>query len=157
MSPRAVEQMLLTAVQFYMRDFPQLNRLLDFKEEHSKDQRSFAVDMALDWANSIPPLSSYTRGNFPFRSLLVKAAAFHLLESLVFQLERNDNTTQDPGGVILSENQLKIILTRLDRLKLQLTQEIRNSKAAAQLLSALGGSVGVGSPFGTDIVSEEEI
>jgi len=146
--PRDIMNMLRVSVRTYMRDFPELNRLLDHEEENSKEQQEFAIQMALDWINSIPPLSQYSLNRFPYLNWLIRAASLTLAESLLFQLERNDTTTQDPGGVMVSENQLKFLTQRIDRTKALLAQEIRNGKAAAQLNAALGASCGVESPFG---------
>lgn len=84
-------------VRLFMRDYPELNRLIQ-GEEHSNRIISWAILDALDDFNTTPPLiNGYQLDNFPSKSLLLRGTVISLLESLGQLMTRNQLTFSDGG------------------------------------------------------------
>jgi len=84
-------------VRLYLRDFPELNRLIS-GEESSDRMIAWAVIDALDDINNSPPLiSKYQIENFPYRSLLLRGTVLSLLESVGIFQTRNQLSFSDGG------------------------------------------------------------
>lgn len=92
----ALEQ-FVGLVRAYMRDYAELNRLIQ-GEEHSDRLIAWAVIDALDDFNTTPPMTAYQLINFPSKSLLLRATVINLLESVGLLMTRNHLSFSD-GGV----------------------------------------------------------
>lgn len=91
----ALDQMI-QIVRLYMRDYPELNRLIQ-GEEHSNRLIAWAIIDAIDDFNSTPPLTNLGLNNFPSRSLLLRGTVINLMESLGLLMTRNHLTFSDGG------------------------------------------------------------
>jgi hypothetical protein len=68
-------------LRLFLRDTPELNRLIR-KEESDDEMLQFALDMAIDdWNTTAPVINQYHIGNFPSLYLLMHAAAIQVLKS----------------------------------------------------------------------------
>lgn len=83
-------------VRAFMRDYPELNRLIK-GEEHSDRLIAWAVADALDDFNMTPPLTRYGLTNFPSKYLLLRGTVISLLESVGLLMTRNHLTFSDGG------------------------------------------------------------
>jgi hypothetical protein len=83
-------------VRNFMRDFPELNRLIA-GEEHSDRLIAWAVLDALNDINTTPPLQSFTLDSFPSSHILLRGAVISLLESVGLLQTRNHLTFSDGG------------------------------------------------------------
>ncbi len=92
----ALEQ-FIGLVRAFMRDYPELNRLIK-GEEHSDRLIAWAAIDCLDDFNSTPPMTAYQFTNFPSKSLLRQGTVINLLESVGLLMTRNHLTFSD-GGV----------------------------------------------------------
>ena len=85
----------------YLRDFPELNRLIS-GEETSDRMIAWAVIDTLDDFNTTPPfIGSYGLENFPSLSLLREGAVIKVLESVGLLQLRNQMNYSD-GGITVN-------------------------------------------------------
>lgn len=89
-------------VRTYLRDYPELNRLIA-GEESSNRQIVWAIMDALDDFNSTPPFTGFSLANFPSKSLLLRATVIGLLESIGLLQTRNQLSFSD-GGIQVGIN-----------------------------------------------------
>jgi len=90
-------QQLINTVRLYLRDYPELNRLIR-GQEHSDRMIMWAVADAIDDWNSTPPLiPRVDLQNFPSKSLLLRGIVISLLESIGLLMTRNHLTFSDGG------------------------------------------------------------
>src|SRR3954468_13276655 len=86
----------IQVIRAFMRDYPELNRLIK-GEEHSNRLISWAILDALDDFNTTPPLTSFTLRNFPSKYLLIRGSVISLLESVGLLMTRNHLAFSDGG------------------------------------------------------------
>jgi hypothetical protein len=101
--PSASQRMneIVAMIRLYLRDFPELNRLLS-GEETSDRMIAWAVIDALDDFNSSPPfIGAYGLTNFPSTSLLREGAVIRILQSVGLLQTRNQINYSD-GGISFS-------------------------------------------------------
>jgi hypothetical protein len=101
--PSASKRMneIVAMIRLYIRDFPELNRLIS-GEETSDRMIAWAVVDALDDFNSTPPfIGNYGLTNFPSLSLLREATVIRILESVGLLQTRNQMNYSD-GGIQVS-------------------------------------------------------
>lgn len=90
-------QQLINTVRLYLRDYPELNRLIR-GQEHSDRMIAWAIFDAIDDWNSTPPLIPPIQlSNIPSKSLLLRGAVISLLESVGLLMTRNHLTFSDGG------------------------------------------------------------
>lgn len=88
-------QQFIQMVRYWMRDFPELNRLVD-GEEHTDRMILWATLDAVNDFNTSPPLVTMRFEQIP-PSLLKYGVAITLLESLTFLAARNSLSYSDGG------------------------------------------------------------
>jgi hypothetical protein len=101
--PSASKRMneIVAMIRLYLRDFPELNRLIS-GEETSDRMIAWAVVDALDDFNSTPPfIGNYGLTNFPSLSMLREATVIRVLESVGLLQMRNQMNYSD-GGISVS-------------------------------------------------------
>ena len=101
--PSASKRMneMVAMIRLYLRDFPELNRLIS-GEETSDRMIAWAIIDALDDYNTTPPfIGSASLNNFPSTSLLREGAVIRILESVGLLQVRNQMNYSD-GGVSVS-------------------------------------------------------
>src|SRR4051812_25966152 len=90
-------QQLISTVRLYLRDYAELNRLIQ-GVEHSDRMILWAIADAVDDWNSTPPLIPAAQlENFPSKSLLLRGIVISLLESVGLLQTRNHLTFSDGG------------------------------------------------------------
>jgi hypothetical protein len=90
-------QQLINTVRMYLRDYPELNRLIQ-GVENSDRMIMWAIADAIDDWNSTPPLiPAASLESFPSKSLLLRGTVIALLESLGLLMTRNHLTFSDGG------------------------------------------------------------
>jgi len=101
-----------------MRDFPEMNNLLDdfeFTPEEVRTAQTLVVD---EWNDMAPSLVNYTVDNFPFRSIYVRGTIAYLLQMAAISAERNA-LSYNAGGASINdtghEGYTKLSAMLLDR------------------------------------------
>lgn len=89
-------------VRLFMRDYPELNRLIA-GEESSNRQIVWAIIDTLDDFNTAPPFTRFGLLDFPSKSLLLRGTVCALLESIGLLQTRNHLQFSD-GGITVGVN-----------------------------------------------------
>ena len=135
-----LEQMV-EQVRAYLRDYPELNRLIA-DEESSKRSIATAIIYAVEDFNLDSPLGNYVPESFPSFSLLKLGAAKYLLESLVFLQARNHVTYSDGQGVQVNESdKAPIYLNIINRLTSEWERKKEKLIVRLNIQQAMGGGV----------------
>jgi len=131
---------LITLVRAKMRDFPELNRLIEGRET-SNQEIAFAIMETIDDFNTTPPLIE-TCGltNFPSISLLIKGSVIRVLESVGLLQTRNHMVYSDGQGVQVSvSDKSPQLMSWIQIFSNTYEKQKRDLKIALNLQGALGG------------------
>jgi hypothetical protein len=139
---------LMAAVRTYIRDLPGLSKRYEGSLVFTPDDLKFALAMATDRINSIPPISSYTPETVPYRNWVIRMAALNLADTRLAYLERETVVAQDAGGILAKAEELPSLQRRLLAMTDLLIKEITSGKAAVQLQGYLTTETGIASVYG---------
>ena len=131
---------LIGMVRAKMRDYPELNRLIDGRETSDREI-AFAIVEAIDDFNNTPPLiQRFTVENFPSPSLLIRGAIVNVLESVGLLQTRNQMSYSDGQGVQVSvSDKAPILMNWIQLFVNQYEQKKFRLKQALNLRGALNG------------------
>ena len=101
-TPSITEAQFIGEVRDFMRDFPELNRLISGEESGDRMIR-FAMFLAVDEWNVMPPLTGYVFSSFPSRAMLLYLTVIHLLTSVGLLKSRNSFAYSDGGFTVQTE------------------------------------------------------
>jgi hypothetical protein len=135
----ALEQ-FKSEVRGYIRDFPELNRLI-VGEESSDRMIQYCVFLALDDYNTTPPLSSNTVADFPSRVILLQLTLVHLLTSVAILKTRNRFVYNDGGFSVQTEEQDGAYLQMAALLRSQVDPKVMRLKVALNIAGGYGASL----------------
>ena len=91
-------------LRLFLRDTPELNRLLR-KHESDDELLIFAIDMTIsDWNSTTPMMYPVTIGNFPSLYLLMQGAAVTILKSQGLYQARNELNYNAGGSSFVRSN-----------------------------------------------------
>lgn len=128
-------------VRLYMRDYPELNRLID-GEESSPRMIAWAILDTLDDFNSMPPLiGAYTITNFPSKSLLRIGTVAHLMESISILATRNFISFSDGGTSVSFTARLPHLMNLMQMFRNQWEQKVLKLKVALNISQGFGAGV----------------
>ena len=139
-APLSNEQ-FISEVRAYIRDFPELNRLIS-GEESSDRMIHYCICMALDEYNVTPPLSNNIISNFPSRTILIQLTLCHLLTSVGILKSRNRFIYSDSGFSVQTETQDDRYVRWIQLIRSQLTPMINRLKVAINISEGYGASLG---------------
>ena len=128
------------AVRFFMRDHPELNRLVR-GEESTDRQIAWAVLDALSDFNGTPPVTCYTFSYLMQRkqqSLLRRMTVIALLESVGMLQTRNHLNYSDGGTNVGVNDKTPLIMNWLNYYKSSTEQMKQRVKVAFNIESLLG-------------------
>ena len=129
----------MTHLRRYLRDFPELNRLID-GQETSDRMLAWSVIDALDDFNNTPPfIGNFTVGNFPYRSLLLRGSVITVLESVGLLQTRNQLQYSDGGITVSSSDKAPLIMQWINMLKSSYEQKKVQFKMSKNIEYALTG------------------
>ena len=132
---------LAQVVRNFMRDHPELNRLIR-GVENSNRLIFWAIDDALEDWNTTPPLiGPVTIDNFPSQRLLVRAATINLLESVGLLQTRNHLTFSDGGIQVGVSDKTPLIQSWLQYFKNDYEQKKLRLKVSMNIEAAWGSGV----------------
>jgi hypothetical protein len=127
-------------IRSFIRDYPQLNRLIA-GEESSNRQIMWAILDALDDYNTTPPFTRHTLWNFPSRSLLVRATVITLLESVGLLQTRNHLQFSDGGIQVGVSDKTPFIQSWIQLFRNVYEEKKTRIKVAYNIESAWGGGI----------------
>jgi hypothetical protein len=136
------------AVRDFIKDMPELNRLLKFNEENTDSQIDLYLNMALGFLGAVPPpVESYTDvASFPIPSLLIHAAIEQCLLSNSIHQARNE-LTYNNGGITVKVPDGNRYLNMLTAMGNMMNREIQMLQQRKVYLNIEGGWGGVNSPY----------
>jgi len=124
-------------VRMYLRDYPELNRLID-GEETSDRMIAWAVIDALDLINNTPPfIGQYTCTTFPMRSLLLRGTVISVLESVGLLQMRNQLNYSDGGISVSASDKAPMIMQWLQMLRASFDDRLNRWKVASNIAQAM--------------------
>ena len=132
-------------VRAFIRDFPELNRLIA-GEETSNRMIDYCAHLALDEFNTTPPLTSYAIGGFPSRTILLQLTVIHILLSVGILKSRNRFSYSDGGWSSDTEQQDQLYQNWIQLIRSQLNPRLQNLKVALNIEGGWGA--GLGSEYG---------
>ena len=138
-SALALEQ-FKSAVRGYIRDFPELNRLVT-GEESSDRMIQYCVFLALDEYNTTPPLTGNTVSDFPSRVILLQLTVIHLLTSVGILKSRNRFVYNDGGFSVQTEQQDATYLQWISLLRSQVEPKLTRLKVALNISGGYGAAL----------------
>lgn len=142
MSTKPLSLVQFTAeVRGYIRDFPELNRLIS-GEESSDRMIQYCVSLALDEYNTTPPLSGNTIDTFPSRAVLLQLTLCHLLTSVGILKSRNRFNYSDSGFSVQTETQDDRYVRWIQLIRSQLNPLMNRLKVAINISEGYGASLG---------------
>lgn len=127
-------------IRLFMRDQPELNRLIS-GEESSNRQIMWAVLDALDDFNTSPPFTNFSVLGFPSRSLLTRMTVCSLLESVGLLQTRNHLQFSDGGISVGINDKTPFIQAWLQLFRSRIDQKVERLKVAYNIENAWGGGV----------------
>lgn len=126
-------------VRAYLRDYPELNRLID-GEETSDRMIAWAVIDTLDDINNTPPfIGTFTCDNFPYRSLLLRGTVVTVLESVGLLQTRNQLQYSDGGISVGVSDKAPMLMQWINMLKMSYEQKLQRWKISMNITQAMNG------------------
>jgi hypothetical protein len=130
----------VNTVREYMRDYPELNRLIAGVESSNR-QIIWAILDTLDDFNSTPPFTQFNIMDFPSRSLLLRGVVCTLLESIGLLQTRNHLQFSDGGITVGINDKTPFIQSWLNLLRGKYEDGKLKLKVAYNIESAWGGGI----------------
>lgn len=131
-------RLLIEYIRRYLRDTPELNRLVRGKE-HSDRLIAMAIFDTLELVNTVTPPVPINNVPFP---ILRKGATIFLLESLGILMTRNQlNYRTGRGTGIGIQDKTPLLMNWIQMLRADFQQLTKEWKISQNLTRALGGSV----------------
>lgn len=127
-------------VRTFMRDYPELNRLIT-GVENSNRQIVWALYDAIDDFNTTPHFTNYGISNFPSSSLLLRGTVISLLESVGLLQTRNHLQFSDGGIQVGVSDKTPFIQSWLQLFKNSYEEKKTKIKVAINIENAWGGGV----------------
>lgn len=128
-------------VRSFMRDYPELNRLISGVES-SPRQIVWAIMDTLDDYNTSPPLIGRVGlSNFPSKSLLIRGVVCSLMESIGLLQTRNHLPFNDGGIQVGINDKTPFIQSWLQVFRNSYEEKKLRLKTAINIESAWGGGI----------------
>lgn len=127
-------------VRHFMRDYPELNRLIR-GQEHSDRLIIWAIIDALEDFNTTPPLTGYGLNNFPSKHLLLRGTVISLLESVGLLMTRNHLTFSDGGIQVGVSDKTPLIQAWIQLFTNKYEEKKQKLKVALNIEGGWGGGL----------------
>ena len=127
-------------VRAYLRDTPELNRLIAGLE-NSNRQIVWAIYDCIDDFNTTPHFTSYVLENFPSASLLLRGTVIGLLQSVGLLQTRNHLQFSDGGIQVGINDKTPFIQSWIQLLQNAYEEKKQRIKVAINIENAWGGGV----------------
>ena len=132
---------LIEALRLMLRDYPELNRLIDGYESSPRFLAWALVD-ALDDINNTPPsLGQFTLDTFPYASLLIRGAAANVIESVGLLQLRNHLPFSDGGIQVGISSKSPMLQSWAGMFRAQYERKLQQYKVSQNIERAWGGGV----------------
>lgn len=131
---------LVAMIRMYLRDFPELNRLIK-GEETSNRMIAWAIIDALDDWNTTPPfIGTASLTNFPSVSLLREGAVIRILESVGLLQTRNQLDYSDGGISVRVSNKAPQLMQWIGMFRSSYERKKDRMKASMNIEMGMAGT-----------------
>lgn len=131
----------LKYLRLFLRDTPQINRLIRANESTDEDLM-FALDMCIsDWNTTTPMIGNTHIGNFPSLYLLMHGAAMQILKSAGLVQARNELNYNTGGSSFVRSNKTQYYQSWMTNFSNEYEAKKRNLKIQQNIEKAWGGGV----------------
>lgn len=130
----------IQTVRTFIRDYPELNRLITGVESSNR-QIVWALYDALDDFNTTPHFTSYGLANFPSSSLLLRGTVISLLESVGLLQTRNHLQFSDGGIQVGVSDKTPFIQSWIQLFRNSYEEKKQRIKVAINIETAWGGGI----------------
>jgi len=132
---------VIALIRAKLRDYPELNRLIDGRETSDREI-AFAIMETIDDFNTTPPLiEAATLESFPSVSLLINGSIINIMTSVGLLQTRNQMTYSDGQGVQVSvSDKTPMLMSWLGMFANAYENKKQKLKVAINLRGALNGS-----------------
>lgn len=130
----------IQTVRTFIRDYPELNRLIA-GVENSNRQIVWALHDCLDDFNTTPHFTNYNISNFPSASLLLRGTVISLLESVGLLQTRNFLQFSDGGIQVGVSDKTPFIQAWIQLFRNSYEEKKTRMKVAINIETAWGGGV----------------
>lgn len=143
-------QQFLSTVRLFLRDFPELNRLVAGEETSDRMLAWAAIDAISDFNGTPPDLGTYTFSDLMAKnqhSLLRIGTVLNVLYSVGILQTRNHLPFSDGGLNVAVSDKTPLIQSWIQMLERRWDSQKNRVKTAWNIESLLGGSVGAHSEY----------
>lgn len=136
-------------MRLWMRDYPQLNRLIKGEESSNRLIAWAAIDFLSDFNQSPPPLGSYTLEqllNLGYTSLARYGTAINLLQSVGLLQTRNQLNFSDGGINVAVSDKTPTLMSWINMFQQKYEQDKLKIKVSLNIRQILG-EVGLHSEY----------
>ncbi len=130
----------ISVVRAFMRDYPELNRLIQ-GEEHSNRMIAWAIVDALNDFNTTPPITQFGLHNFPSKHILLRGTVISLLESLGMLMTRNQLTFSDGGIQVGISDKSNLLMNWINMFTNKYEEKKKQLKIALNIEGGWGGGI----------------
>ena len=131
---------MVAYVRLYLRDFPELNRLVAGYESSPRMIAWAIVDALDDWNSTPPFLGAATIESFPSKHVLCRGATISLLESVAMLQMRNQLTFTDGGITVSVNDKAPMLMQFISMMKASYEQKKSQMKASMNIEMAMVGT-----------------
>lgn len=126
-------------LRLFLRDTPQLNKLLR-KQESDNELLDFAIEMTIsDWNSTAPFIDRIDINNYPSLYLLMHGSVVQILKSQGLYQARNELNYQAGGSSFMRFNKSNYYMNWMLNLANDYESKKRNMKIAKNILGGWGG------------------
>ena len=129
----------VTQVRHYMRDFPELNRLIDGVETSDRLIAWAVIDTLDDIANTPPLLGFYSIDTFPYKHLLMRGTVISILESVGLLQTRNQLSYSDGSISVQASDKAPMIMQWIGMFRSTYEQKKKDFKISMNLAMGFDG------------------
>jgi hypothetical protein len=131
----------VSLVRAFMRDYPELNRLIQ-GSEHSDRMIAWAIMDALSDFNTTPPLiGPFQLSHFPSKHILLRGTVISLLESLGMLMTRNQLTFSDGGIQVGISDKSNLLMSWISLFTNKYEEKKKLLKISLNIEGGWGGGV----------------
>ena len=129
----------LVQVRARLRDYPELNELLEDTESSDKLIAMFMIQ-ALDWFNGTPPFldRNYSWVDFPNRTLLIDMVLVPILESVAFLDARNSVPVNDGTAIASPHQKAPMIWNMAQSMRARILRDVKELKRSLSMVEMRG-------------------
>lgn len=139
--PSASKRMneVVVMVRSFLRDFPELNRLIAGEETSDRMIAWAVADVLADYNGTPPFIGSVGITNFPNRSMLKDGVISYVLESVAILQTRNQIDYSDGGISVQVSNKGPMLLQAAQMFRARYEQQKMRTKASLNVEMAFDG------------------